>query len=157
MCQRKACSGSKLLDLLVQTLLFYACCFTGKTGYYKSKLTSFTEDPGCHRLSLCMSFAGRTAAKLGPCCQPCFTATDLLLLPAPHTRYKHTRCECSKAAGAIHNHEQHCVAQQTAVQGMSDHHHHATSTKINHHTYCLDGLCFLSMPHCSLSLAELTN
>ncbi len=67
MCQRKACPGSKLLDLLVQTLLFYACCFTDKTGYYKSKLTSFTEDPGCHRLSLCMSFACRTAAKLGPC------------------------------------------------------------------------------------------
>ena len=66
---------------------FYACCFTDKTGYYKSKLTSFTEDPGCHRLSLCMSFACRTAAKLGPCCQPCFTATDLLLLPAPHMRF----------------------------------------------------------------------
>ncbi len=53
LCQRKACSGSKLLDLLVQTLLFYACCFADKTGYYKSKLTSITEDPGCHRLSLC--------------------------------------------------------------------------------------------------------
>ena len=72
----------------MQTLLFYACCFTDKTGYYKSKLTSFTEDPGCQRLSLCMSFACRTAAKLGPCCQPCFTATDLLLLPAPQMRYK---------------------------------------------------------------------
>ncbi len=78
-CQRKACSGSKPLDLLVQTLLFYACCFTEKTGYYKSKLASFTEHPGCHRLSLCMSFACHTAVKLGPCCQPCFTVTDLLL------------------------------------------------------------------------------
>jgi len=35
-----------------------------------------------------MSFACRTAAKLGPCCQPCFTATDLLLLPAPQMRNK---------------------------------------------------------------------
>jgi len=77
----------------VQTLLFYACCFTDKTGYYKSKLTSFTEDPGCHRISLCMSFACRTAAKLGPCCQPCFTATDLLLLPTPHMRYKRFLCQ----------------------------------------------------------------
>ena len=59
----------------MQTLLFYACCFTDKSGYYKSKLASFTEDPGYHRLSLCMSFACRTAAKLGPCCQPCFTVT----------------------------------------------------------------------------------
>ncbi len=67
MCQRKACSGSKLLDLLVQTLLFYACCCTDKTGYYKSKLTSFTEDPGCHRLSLCMSFACRTAVSVCVC------------------------------------------------------------------------------------------
>ncbi len=72
----------------MQTLLFYACCFTDKTGYYKSKLASFTEYPGCHRLSLCMSFACRIAAKLGPCCQPCFSVTDLLLLPAPHMRYK---------------------------------------------------------------------
>jgi hypothetical protein len=77
----------------VQTLLFYACCFTDRTGYYKSKLTKFTEDPGCHRVSLCMFFAYRTAAKLGPCCQPsrttsCFAVTDLLLLPTPQMRYK---------------------------------------------------------------------
>ncbi len=84
--RRKACSGSKLLDLLVQTLLFYACCFTER--YWKSELTSFTEDPGCHRLSLCMSFACHTAAELGPCCQPCFTVTDLLLVPTPQMRYK---------------------------------------------------------------------
>ncbi len=76
------------MDLLVQTLLFYACCFTDRTGYYKSKLTKFTEDPGCHRLSLCMSLAYRTAAKLGPCCQPCFAVTNLLLLPTPQMRYK---------------------------------------------------------------------
>ena len=87
-CQGKACSGSKLLDLFVQTLLFYACCFTEKTKYYKSKLTSFTEHSRCHRLSLCMSFACRTAAKLGPCCQPCFSVTDPLLLPTPLMRYK---------------------------------------------------------------------
>ena len=77
--QRKACSGSKLLDLLVQTFLVYACCFTDKTGHYKSKLASFTEYPGCHRLSLCMSFACHTAVKLGPCCQLGFTVTDLVL------------------------------------------------------------------------------
>jgi len=67
-----------------QTLLLYACCFTEKAGYYKLKLAAFTEHRGCHRLSLFMSFASRTAAKLGPCCQPCFTVTDLLLLSASH-------------------------------------------------------------------------
>ncbi len=73
----------------MQTLLFYACCFTDKSQYYKSKLASFTEDPGYHRLSLCMSFACRTAAKLGPCCQPCFTVTGLLL---------HRRLSCATSA-----------------------------------------------------------
>jgi len=34
------------LHLHVQALLFYACCFTEKAGYYKSKLARFTEDPG---------------------------------------------------------------------------------------------------------------
>ena len=99
--QRKACSGSKLLDLLVQTLFFYACCFTDKTGYYKSKLASFTEDPGYHRLSLCMSFACRTAAKLGPCCQPCFTVTGLLLLPTPLMRYKRFRRHWSRTQKGV--------------------------------------------------------
>jgi len=28
------------------------------------------------------------AAELGPCCQPCFTVTDLLLFPTPLMRYK---------------------------------------------------------------------
>jgi hypothetical protein len=69
-------------------LLFYACCFTEKTGNCKSKLASFAEHPGCHKLSLCMSLARRTAVELGPCSQPWFTVTDLLLVPAPDMRYK---------------------------------------------------------------------
>jgi len=95
--RRRACSVSKPLDLLVQTLLFYACCLTEKTGYHKSKLASFTEHPGCHRLSLCISFACHTAVKLGPCCQPCFTVTDLLLLPR-HTCATSAFC----ASEAVH-------------------------------------------------------
>ncbi len=41
----------QLVDILVQTFLLYACCFTAKNGYHKSKLNSFTENTECHRLS----------------------------------------------------------------------------------------------------------
>ena len=44
-----------------------------------------------------------------------------------------------------------------AVQIKADLHHLAISTKTKHHTHCLDELCFLFTPHCSLALAELTH
>ena len=42
---------------LVQTLLFYACCFPEKTGHNESKLARFTERPGY--LCLCLSRAAK--------------------------------------------------------------------------------------------------
>ena len=41
-----------------------------------------------------MSFACRTAAKLGPCCQPCFTVTGLL----PSNSCLHRRHSCATSA-----------------------------------------------------------
>ena len=85
----RACSGSKLLTLLVQWHLLLACCCTGETGYYKSTLACFTRHRGCGVLSFCMSFACRTAAKSRLCWQAVFTVKDLLLSVTPRTRHNH--------------------------------------------------------------------
>ena len=68
LCQRKACSGSKLLRLPVKSLLLLGCCFAAGSGYYRCQLSCVATNVDQEKPVFPMPFACRTAAKLGLCC-----------------------------------------------------------------------------------------
>ena len=83
---RKTCSGSQSVQLLVQQVLLVACCFAQRTEHQHLKLTCFATPRGPLTVSITMALVCCTACKLNTCQQLCFSVKALLCSAAPHER-----------------------------------------------------------------------
>ncbi len=83
---RKACSGSQLLQVLVQQVLLLLCCIAWEVEHQHLKLTCFAPPRGPLGLSLTMALVCCTACELKTCLQLCLSMEALLCSAAPHER-----------------------------------------------------------------------
>ena len=83
---RKTCSGSQSVQLLVQQVLLVACCFAQRTEHQHLKLTCFATPRGPLTVSITVALVCCTACKLNTCQQLCFSVKALLCSAAPHER-----------------------------------------------------------------------